>query len=407
MKPSPAPVGWSRRLLQAGRGTFKEGASGWMMAQVSQPRGSSFEDAKLRFEDVKRALKEKSGTVSAAATPRASELPEPTPVTAGRRRGRGADDVGRPAVEINPSRAGARPVGVVVAAAVIVGRDAARSVPTPWPCSSRAWCAPCPRSARPPRWRCQPIIAKPVSDAAERGARLHSGPLVAGRAAIMRGLVVTRVCVFRRPLPPTPTPLDAHTPPPPVVNTHAQVVVNSAGAYIRPLGGVCLDVVQALDMPVCLNMYITAAGQRTSAPPHTDKQDVFVMQTQVRAFTPRGRMTGAGIYTREKPGGMGRIPNAPATLGEDRGSGEWPGRGCCRRVCLLRPGTPSPCRTPPLGRRKLLAARVSRAGWKMRGLSDISLALFFLGGGWTPVDATLPLRHAERDATSSTPSMHP
>lgn len=33
------------------------------MAQVSQPRGKSFEDAKLRFEDVQRALKEKSGTV--------------------------------------------------------------------------------------------------------------------------------------------------------------------------------------------------------------------------------------------------------------------------------------------------------------------------------------------------------
>lgn len=48
---------------QAGRGTFSAGTSGWQMAQVSQPRGKSFEDAKLRFEDVQRALKEKSGTV--------------------------------------------------------------------------------------------------------------------------------------------------------------------------------------------------------------------------------------------------------------------------------------------------------------------------------------------------------
>ncbi|CAN0428042.1 unnamed protein product [Ectocarpus fasciculatus] len=39
---------------------------------------------------------------------------------------------------------------------------------------------------------------------------------------------------------------------------------------------------EALDIPVCLNLYITAAGQKTSAPPHTDKQDVFVMQTQGR-----------------------------------------------------------------------------------------------------------------------------
>lgn len=33
------------------------------MAPVSTPRGKSFDDAKLRFEDVQRALQEKSGTV--------------------------------------------------------------------------------------------------------------------------------------------------------------------------------------------------------------------------------------------------------------------------------------------------------------------------------------------------------
>ncbi|CAB1099958.1 unnamed protein product [Ectocarpus sp. CCAP 1310/34] len=109
-------------FVEAGRGTFSQGSTGWRMAPVSTPRGKSFEDAKLRFDDVKNALKEKSGTV----------------------------------------------------------------------------------------------------------------------------------------------------------------VVNSAGAYIRPLAGICLDVMEALDIPVCLNLYITAAGQKTSAPPHTDKQDVFVMQTQGR-----------------------------------------------------------------------------------------------------------------------------
>ena len=62
-----------------------------------------------------------------------------------------------------------------------------------------------------------------------------------------------------------------------------QVVINSAGCYVRPLAGVCLEVMEALDIPACLNLYITAAGQKTSAPPHTDKQDVFVMQTQVTA----------------------------------------------------------------------------------------------------------------------------
>eukprot|EP00752_Nemacystus_decipiens_P011678 g10365.t1 len=109
-------------FVEAGRGTFSQGSSGWRMAPVSTPRGKSFEDAKMRFEDIQQALQEKSGTV----------------------------------------------------------------------------------------------------------------------------------------------------------------VVNSAGAYIQPLAGICLEVMEALDIPVCLNLYITAAGQKTSAPPHTDKQDVFVMQTQGR-----------------------------------------------------------------------------------------------------------------------------
>jgi hypothetical protein len=39
-----------------------------------------------------------------------------------------------------------------------------------------------------------------------------------------------------------------------------------------------------------LNLYITAPGMKTSAPPHTDKQDVFVLQAQGskhwRVYTP-------------------------------------------------------------------------------------------------------------------------
>ncbi|CAM9237840.1 unnamed protein product, partial [Choristocarpus tenellus] len=49
---------------------------------------------------------------------------------------------------------------------------------------------------------------------------------------------------------------------------------------MKPVAGVCLDTMEALDVPVACNLYVTAAGQTTSAPPHTDKQDVFVMQTQ-------------------------------------------------------------------------------------------------------------------------------
>ena len=58
------------------------------------------------------------------------------------------------------------------------------------------------------------------------------------------------------------------------------VVFNSAGGFIPPLAGVCLDTMNAFDMPTAINMYLTDAGQQVSAPPHTDKQDVFVLQTQ-------------------------------------------------------------------------------------------------------------------------------
>ena len=35
----------------------------------------------------------------------------------------------------------------------------------------------------------------------------------------------------------------------------------------------------AASTPNALNLYVTAAGKRTSAPPHTDKQDVVVVQS--------------------------------------------------------------------------------------------------------------------------------
>lgn len=38
---------------------------------------------------------------------------------------------------------------------------------------------------------------------------------------------------------------------------------------------VCLAAVNAFDMPCAINMYITNAGQKTSAPPHTDKQVIM------------------------------------------------------------------------------------------------------------------------------------
>lgn len=117
---SDVAVEVEKGFLDAGRGTFVEGRSGWQMASVGKPRGTSFEEAKMRIKDVEKALAERSGTV----------------------------------------------------------------------------------------------------------------------------------------------------------------VFNSAGAKIKPLAQVCYGTSEATRLPTALNLYLTAAGQATSAPPHTDKQDVFVLQTQ-------------------------------------------------------------------------------------------------------------------------------
>ena len=45
------------------------------------------------------------------------------------------------------------------------------------------------------------------------------------------------------------------------------VVINSAGANIAPLGTLCLAALDAFGVPNCLNLYVTARGTATSAPP--------------------------------------------------------------------------------------------------------------------------------------------
>jgi len=62
------------------------------------------------------------------------------------------------------------------------------------------------------------------------------------------------------------------------------VIFNAAGAHIPKLAGPCMAVTDAASTPNALNLYVTAAGKRTSAPPHTDKQDVIVVQSQGRKF---------------------------------------------------------------------------------------------------------------------------
>lgn len=58
------------------------------------------------------------------------------------------------------------------------------------------------------------------------------------------------------------------------------VILNAAGAHIPQLAGMSLACTDATALPCALNLYVTAADKRTSAPPHTDKQDVLVLQTQ-------------------------------------------------------------------------------------------------------------------------------
>jgi hypothetical protein len=62
------------------------------------------------------------------------------------------------------------------------------------------------------------------------------------------------------------------------------VIFNAAGAHIPKLAAPCLAVTDATSTPNAVNIYVTAAGKRTSAPPHTDKQDVVVVQSSGRKF---------------------------------------------------------------------------------------------------------------------------
>lgn len=57
------------------------------------------------------------------------------------------------------------------------------------------------------------------------------------------------------------------------------VIFNAFGAHVPKLAGPCLAATDATDTPNAVNLYVTAYGKRTSAPPHTDKQDVLVVHT--------------------------------------------------------------------------------------------------------------------------------
>lgn len=84
------------------------------------------------------------------------------------------------------------------------------------------------------------------------------------------------------------------------------VIFNAFGAHVPKLAGPCLAVTDATDTPNAVNLYVTAYGKRTSAPPHTDKQDVLVVQTngkkhwRVYEPTPASVKPSADVFARGK-----------------------------------------------------------------------------------------------------------
>lgn len=84
------------------------------------------------------------------------------------------------------------------------------------------------------------------------------------------------------------------------------VIFNSAGAHIPKLAGPSLACSDATTLPNALNMYVTAPQRRTSAPPHTDKQDVVIVQTcgkkHWRVYSPPdpARKPSADMFARGK-----------------------------------------------------------------------------------------------------------
>jgi hypothetical protein len=84
------------------------------------------------------------------------------------------------------------------------------------------------------------------------------------------------------------------------------VIFNAFGAHVPSLAGPCLAVTDATDTPNAVNLYVTAYGKRTSAPPHTDKQDVLVVQTngkkhwRVYEPTPASLKSSADVFARGK-----------------------------------------------------------------------------------------------------------
>lgn len=84
------------------------------------------------------------------------------------------------------------------------------------------------------------------------------------------------------------------------------IYFNSAGSFWPNLGSLCRLTNYAFGMPTAVNIYITPPGSTVSVPPHTDRQDVLVFQTEGskrwRVYAPPKRVKGKDPLNRGKGG---------------------------------------------------------------------------------------------------------
>ena len=88
------------------------------------------------------------------------------------------------------------------------------------------------------------------------------------------------------------------------------VIYNSIGAHIPMLGPLCLACCDATNLPNAVNLYLTSPQKKTSAPPHTDRQDVVIVQQtgskRWRVFAP----PNPSIQPHSDPFARGKLQDA-------------------------------------------------------------------------------------------------
>jgi hypothetical protein len=84
------------------------------------------------------------------------------------------------------------------------------------------------------------------------------------------------------------------------------IYFNTAGSLWPNLGGLCRLTTAAFGLPSNVNVYVTPSGMTLSVPLHTDRQDVFVLQTQGakrwRIYAPPSRENEKDPMNRGKAG---------------------------------------------------------------------------------------------------------